>query len=585
MTASRPEEEDAKPQDQDASRPAFPEALLHTDLASRVRLLHLLGQVGTFNLRATCQRARSHVDEILAVVWVDAAPPPLLRMAPHALGCDGSSAMDSGKGETAAAAATAAAATAAQQAWWHEQWPARAMPLLRALRSWPSCTTLVIRAEGGGGGSQLLQPFAEVVAAAAAVDGGGCGGISYPQVTTLELHSAPLSYRNSTQPPSTPPRSSLSSAGAAAVLSPSTAAALGQLFPNLEIMVFRGCWRQGPNLRSASDPGSGGGEELQCLCLTLASQPARVTARTGGGRGGRGSCGCLREALPKLVQLRRLVLYGGRNRPSRELLAALPGSLELLRLEGEGEEPPLPPRGEGRRATWMRCEVSDLIRSWKPLADHLDAVQAPAIARVDVVRLALILTDSKSFQSPDDLLEKLLQLLQGRRRPPPPSLLQPPSQPNELFAVSTSISTPTCTCTHTSTGRPTAARRQPPASSHSPPSTSPLPPPLLYMRLLFVLGRAKGVAAAARQLMVTGAVGVEELSVLRQDGKMAGFQVGGILGGGGGGGGGGAAAAIGAPGERAPPPPPAPPRAHWRLETPSPLKLVRQPRRVSMFSY
>ncbi|GLI69457.1 hypothetical protein VaNZ11_014071, partial [Volvox africanus] len=38
--------------------------------------------------------------------------------------------------------------------------------------------------------------------------------------------------------------------------------------------------------------------------------------------------------------------------------------------------------------------VSDLVRSWQPLADHLDAVQAPAIANIDVERLVLILADT-----------------------------------------------------------------------------------------------------------------------------------------------------------------------------------------------
>ncbi|GLC34913.1 hypothetical protein PLESTM_000253300 [Pleodorina starrii] len=387
-----------------APQPNLPAVLGHIDLEARLRLIEFLGQVGACNLRATCKLARDRVDDLMARAWVDVKPPP---MSP---------------------AANSGSAGDAARSWWQEQWPLRASWLLRALRRWPRCSTLVLRAEPGGC-ADLLRPFADTAAAAAAAvasaaggadgaaagPGDACGSCAvaepadccpYPQVTTLELYSAPppppasigaaAAASAAAGPAATPPRA------AAAALTPAFMAALVRLFPNLETLVLRGKWVLLPDGDTGTAGGGSGDDDVERLLSPLArSEPsAQHTARgantaTGqtpaGGGGGGITCAGLRRlelpaglfpgahirsltqlqhlrlavpaleaeaataaqqtrrypygdllaGLPALSRLQSLVLSGGPEVPSRELLAALPGSLELMRLEALA--PPVPP--------------------------------------------------------------------------------------------------------------------------------------------------------------------------------------------------------------------------------------------------
>ncbi|GLC59626.1 hypothetical protein PLESTB_001509600 [Pleodorina starrii] len=645
--------------------PSLPAALQHTDLPARSRLHMMLGQAGALSLRAACRQAKTHVDASITAAWVDA--PGRAAAAAAATGPSEAAASAAACGEAAAAAsiafageggagegvADAAASTALASAavgsaaacssspsdasgrWWREQWPARAPPLLRALRCWPRCTILVLRAEGGG--AELLRPFAEAAAAAAAGGGSSAAAVSCPHVTSLKLYGVPASYDDCAGKASVanggaalPPASEAAAAASApltrqcvAELTPAYADALGRLFPNLEVLVIRGEWRQAHDppgslthdggqraARSAAWGGKDNGfgaEAVRRLMVVLSSPSFRSPPEgrfcAGGGRlrrlelpsgllpgvhiapltqlqhlrltllplpppvndhNGFRQYGTLLAGLPSLVQLRSLVLAGGAERPSRELLAALPRSLERLRMEAAA--PQLPPRGGGGRwgrgaaavAAWEVKDpggsgdgagggddddgngggdgddcpvwqydfvhghlrllrfitVADLLRSWKPLAEHVEAVGAPAIAHVDVQRLVLILADmSALFRSPDEILGDLLRLLT-----PPSGSKTATEAPHVIQAPSAETAAP-------------PSPSPPPPSPPSPPPLPQPPPPLLHLRRFFVLGRAKGAAAALRRLLGTGAVQIGMLTVLRQDGVMGGFDVGGVFGG------------------------------------------------------
>ncbi|GLC59625.1 hypothetical protein PLESTB_001509500 [Pleodorina starrii] len=309
-----------------------------------------------------------------------------------------------------------------------------------------------------------------------------------------------------------------------AVLSPGYAAGIAALFPNLKALTLRGAWRHLPDAaqspwyplglpsghhypigeawllnlshlarlrRLELPPGLFPGAAvsllaalsyLQHLTLTLPAAAAAAAARTPtaaaagsgaatgttamrGGGGGGDTYGTLLAGLPSLVQLRSLVLAGGAERPSRELLAALPRSLERLRMEAAA--PQLPPRGgdlssdgwasgdggvgggrEGRRPlavaalaaaadmTWQydfsvgrlrlgSCKsLAQLVLNWKPLDEHLATYDdarctvpargaAAAAAAAGIRRVVATVEVADLTLANDDGLDSLLDLLQS----------------------------------------------------------------------------------------------------------------------------------------------------------------------------
>ncbi|EFJ46761.1 hypothetical protein VOLCADRAFT_92895 [Volvox carteri f. nagariensis] len=369
----------------------------------------------------------------------------------------------------------------------------------QVLRPFASAAAAAISGGGGGGGG----------------GGHGAAAASCPRVFELKLYgtSYPPSHRNATAitgataavngfyvPPDIP------------AITPAYATAICGLFPNLRALILRGKWavqydepgapwedQGGFALDSIGGGGSGSLElaqqkqegdawlgnlcqlkHLQHLELPAVFLPGNVStdisvlarltrlehlhltlqrradknANDGGGPYF-SPYGCLREGLPKLVQLRRLVLYGGPKRPSRELLAALPGSLELLRLEGEGEEPPLPPswqpleemlaaRAAAAAATSTAMEVSPLAPYHKPTIISVTScgpsVEAAAPAGPAATKMtaghgpmgrchvAEVRVLSLTLDNPDrgpDGLEALVEMLRSPPPPPPP----PPSLP------------------------------------------------------------------------------------------------------------------------------------------------------------